>query len=509
MGSLLFLFSASFSAALIFTALVRFISLRLSLVDAPDSRRKLHARAVPRTGGVAIAAACVTAFVTSLGSPSVPGHMLYDGVPLVLRLLPSSALIFGVGLLDDLLGLRPWHKLLVEIFAAALAVSEGFRIASVAGHPLPAWLGALLTVAWLIGCTNAFNLIDGMDGLATGLGLFATASILLVALFDGNIPLAVATAPLVGALLAFLLYNFNPACIFLGDSGSLLVGFLLGCYAFQWSQKSTTLIGMSSAAMVLAIPLADTVLSVVRRYLRCRPIFGADRGHVHHRLLARGLTTREAVTLLYAVAGSFSVLSVLLNFADPPHAVMVVATFCIWAWVGIDRLDFVEFGAVRQMFARRGFRRQLNAYMDLQFLKAELEAATSIHDIWCVVRDGCRSLGFTEIGLSLADSTWWDGEVGHPESTWKITMHVGPTERLTLARPFEEAEALGLGYSDPIRALLRRKLEKMKVTDAAVASDGRTAALGSVPQRVHSVVAAAVRASFNQPELPTDLRLNS
>src|SRR5947208_12565007 len=129
--------------------------------------------------------------------------------------------------------------------------------------------------------------MHGGDGLAAGLGLFATLTMAIAALLHGNLTLAIATAPLAGALLGFLRYNFNPASIFLGDSGSLLVGFLLGCYGVLWTQKSATLLGMAAPLMALSIPLLDTALAIVRRFLRHQPIFGADRGHIHHKLLAR------------------------------------------------------------------------------------------------------------------------------------------------------------------------------------------------------------------------------
>jgi UDP-GlcNAc:undecaprenyl-phosphate GlcNAc-1-phosphate transferase len=145
-----------------------------------------------------------------------------------------------------------------------------------------------VTVLWLLACANAFNLIDGLDGLASGVGLFATLTTLCAALMHGDMELALATAPLAGALIGFLRYNFNPASIFLGDCGSLSIGFLLGCYAVMWSQKSATLLGMAAPAIVLAAPLVDTALSIARRFIQHKPIFGADRGHLHHRLLDRG-----------------------------------------------------------------------------------------------------------------------------------------------------------------------------------------------------------------------------
>jgi UDP-GlcNAc:undecaprenyl-phosphate/decaprenyl-phosphate GlcNAc-1-phosphate transferase len=177
------------------------------------------------------------------------------------------------------------------------------RIVSIGGAPTDAWWNVPLTILWLLACMNAFNLVDGLDGLAVGVGLFATLTVFTAAMMQHNMVLAVATFPLAGALLAFLCYNFNPATIFLGDSGSLLIGFLLGCYAAIWSNKSATLLGMTAPLMALSIPLLDVALAIVRRFLRRQPIFAADRGHIHHRLLDRGFTPRRVVLMLYGLCG--------------------------------------------------------------------------------------------------------------------------------------------------------------------------------------------------------------
>src|SRR5207247_1602256 len=170
--------------------------------------------------------------------------------------------IFATGLLDDLFGLSPWQKIFGQVGAAGLAYWAGVRVLGVAGFSAHGWWSIPLTVLWLVGCANAFNLIDGVDGLAAGVGLFATLTIFLAALLQNNAPLALATVPLAGALLAFLRYNFNPASIFLGDCGSLSIGFLLGCYGIIWSQKSATMLVMSAPLLALAIPLHDTCITI-------------------------------------------------------------------------------------------------------------------------------------------------------------------------------------------------------------------------------------------------------
>ncbi len=170
---------------------------------------------IPRVGGIAIALAYGSSFVLLLVFPFKAGSLVLNSLPFTWHLLPAAILIFSAGLVDDLLGLKPWQKLVFEIAAATLAFWAGVHVYAFGGHAVASWWSLPLTVLWLVGCANAFNLIDGVDGLAAGVGLFATCTTLIAALLQNNVPLALAAVPLAGALLAFLRYNFNPAPIFL------------------------------------------------------------------------------------------------------------------------------------------------------------------------------------------------------------------------------------------------------------------------------------------------------
>jgi UDP-GlcNAc:undecaprenyl-phosphate GlcNAc-1-phosphate transferase len=201
------------------------------------------------------------------------------------------------------------------------------HLANIGGWALPEWLILPATLGWLILVTNAVNLIDGMDGLATGVTLFATLTMLASGLQNNNVPLAMAVVPLAGALLGFLRYNFNPATVFLGDCGSLTIGFLLGCFGISWAQKSATMLGVTAPLLALAIPLLDSGLAVVRRFLRRESIFGADRGHVHHKLLDRGLSVRQAALVLYGVSLLFAILSLASSVLHDSYAGVVLVLF--------------------------------------------------------------------------------------------------------------------------------------------------------------------------------------
>jgi UDP-GlcNAc:undecaprenyl-phosphate GlcNAc-1-phosphate transferase len=251
-------------------------------------------------------------------------------------------------LLDDWLNIKPWQKLTGQLAAALWAFEAGVKIVSIGGHPVVPCCSLVLTVGWLILCSNAFNLIDGIDGLATGVGLTATLTTLIAGLVSGDIMLALATAALAGCLLGFLRYNFNPASIFLGDSGSLLIGFLLGSYGIIWSQKSATMLGVAAPAMALALPLLEVALSVARRFLRNEPIFTGDRAHIHHRLLDRGFTPRRAALLLYDVCGFGAIFSLLQNSLHNQLGGIFILLFAVCACGGIQYLGYVEFHATRR-----------------------------------------------------------------------------------------------------------------------------------------------------------------
>ena len=403
MYSIIFLAIVSFAFCLFLTPLVRTASKRHGFLDHPGAR-KLHESAVPRTGGVAIAGAYVAAVVLMLLLPLDAGNEV--DIPLVLQLLPAAGLVFIIGLLDDLVGVKPRYKLLVQVAASVVAYSYGVEVDGVAGYALPEWLSLILTVVWLVGCSNAFNLIDGMDGLATGIGLFSTFTILVAALLHNNVPLALATAPLVGALLAFLRYNFNPASIFLGDSGSLTVGFVLGCFGAIWSQKSATLLGMTAPLMALSIPLLDTGVAILRRFIRRQPIFGADRNHMHHRLLDRGLSPRRVALILYGACGLAAAFSLMQATQGNALNGLLLVIFCVTAWAGIQLVGYAEFDVARSLVVSGTFRDIVHARMFVETLERRVATATTRDDYWGAMRDVNRELGFAHVRMMLAGKVY-------------------------------------------------------------------------------------------------------
>ena len=434
MYALLALGVTAFILCLVTTPLCRNLFLWLNIVDHPDAERKLHAKPIPRIGGIAIAFSYAAALGLMLAFAPHSAQIAVQHKSLLWSLLPAAVLIFTIGLLDDLFGLKPWQKLGGQLFAATLAVSMGARMAVVDGLPVSEWITIPLSVIWLVGCTNAFNLIDGLDGLATGVGLFATLTTLLAAILQGNAGLAFATVPLAGCLLAFLAYNFNPASVFLGDCGSLTIGFLLGCFGLIWSQKSATLLGMVAPLMALALPLIDVALSIGRRFLRGEPIFKADRGHIHHRLLALGLKPRDAALVLYGVCGIAAVLSLLQSVADLQFRGVTVVLFCALSWFGINRLGYVEFSAARRMLSKTTFFRVLQDEIYLQNLGQSLSKAESLDHLWELIRIALRSLQFSSIQMNLNGHAFGDSI---PKAPWQLTLSLGSKGHLSLTRSLE------------------------------------------------------------------------
>jgi UDP-GlcNAc:undecaprenyl-phosphate/decaprenyl-phosphate GlcNAc-1-phosphate transferase len=450
MYSLCFLAIASCLLCLLLTPLARDWSARLGLVDRPDRRRKIHPEATPRTGGVPIMISYVAAYGLLFVSPLRAGGVIQEHMGAILSLLPPVGLAFATGLLDDWLSLKPWQKLVGQLLAAGWAYQAGVRFVSMAGHPVAPWCGCLMTIAWLVLCCNAFNLIDGVDGLATGVGLAATLTTLAAALLHGDVMLALATAPLAGCLVGFLRYNFNPASIFLGDSGSLLIGFLLGSYGIIWSQKSAPGFGFAAPAMALALPLLEVCLSVVRRFLASEPIFGGDRGHIHHRLLDFGFTPRRVALLLYGVCTLGAVLSLLPSVVRQQYAGAVIVAFGLATWLGVHCLRYVEFEAASRFIWNR-LRPMLRGHVQLERLERALRAASTIPECWHAVEDAALSLGYSEVNARLAgaryatsspsarNGAYWQMRLNLPGNDYvNITQRGGAAGNPILVIPFVE-----------------------------------------------------------------------
>ena len=305
---------------LLFTPLVTSASTALGLVDAPGGR-KVHSTAVPRVGGLAIVVAAITALllvVRTMPEVGIPSPDFRHLAPVA----AGAVLVFFIGLVDDFAPLPAWPKLAVQTLAAAIVMASGLLIERLTIGGSTWQLGILsypVTLAWIIGLTNAFNLIDGIDGLAAGVAIIAGGTCAAILVGRGHAAEAMLVTALVGAAIGFLVFNFNPASIFLGDGGSLVFGFVLATTAITGWQKGATALAAGVPLLIFALPIADAATTLIRRIGRrpavgrvtftgvLRQIVEPDREHIHHRLMALGWSARQIVIILYLVTVVLSV----------------------------------------------------------------------------------------------------------------------------------------------------------------------------------------------------------
>ena len=391
-----FAFVTAAASSVALTYVVRQRARWAGLYDHVDAR-KLHRSEIPRVGGVAIVSS-VAITLSILAIVSGPDVLTSGGSGMIVVLAGALA-ISVLGLYDDLWQVRARWKFLTQIAIALVVYALGVRVTTLtfpfAGvlHLGPL-VGLVFTVLWLVGITNAFNLIDGLDGLASGAALFALTTMFVVATANGRFDAALVTLVLAGATLGFLYFNFHPATIFLGDSGSLFLGFMLAGIGLISAQKSPTVVAVAIPVVALGLPVLDTLLAVLRRFLRRQPIFAADRGHIHHRLLGRGYSARTVVLTLYAACAVLALCGMLL-VNDGGWVAFVLALVGVGVLVTVHRLRFFEFeealrlvriGARQRTTIARGVRmREASARLaELHDLSAVFDALAQTFD-----EDGC------------------------------------------------------------------------------------------------------------------------
>ncbi len=308
MNNYILIFLVAFVLALGLTPLAIRIAPKIGAIDIPKDNRRMHTKAMPRFGGIAIYIGTITAMMVFL-----PLNAKLLGV------IAGGTLIFIVGVIDDIRGMPAKVKLISQIVCAIILFQFSVRISFI-GNPFgdgffffPWWLSLIVTIIWIVGITNTVNLIDGLDGLAAGIAFIASISISYTAYLTDRPEIALATLAIAGASLGFLPYNFNPAKIFMGDSGSLFLGFMLAGISVMGPMKGATVIATVVPMFVLALPIFDTAFAIIRRLVNGRPIMEADKGHLHHRIMAVGLGQKRTVLTLYGISGIMGVAAILLS----------------------------------------------------------------------------------------------------------------------------------------------------------------------------------------------------
>jgi len=310
---LLTFFIALFLTILL-TPMVRSFAPEIGAVDKP-SARKVHQSSIPRTGGIAIYLGFLIAVLFGLLFLGGVRGSVINSRP-ILGILLGGSVVMLVGLLDDIYRLKPWLKFLFQLIGAGIAIYFGIEINFV-NNPfnglMPLGVIAIpLTLLWVVGMTNAINLIDGLDGLAAGVTAISAGTLFLVALRTHQLAAALLMVALAGAALGFLRYNFNPASVFLGDAGSYFLGFILATAAIIGVFKTTLVVALILPILILGVPIFDTTFAIIRRLRQKKNIFAADDRHLHHLLLRAGLNQREAVFAIYTVCLLLSVIALIM-----------------------------------------------------------------------------------------------------------------------------------------------------------------------------------------------------
>jgi UDP-GlcNAc:undecaprenyl-phosphate/decaprenyl-phosphate GlcNAc-1-phosphate transferase len=358
------LFAYSLVLSFVATREVRDLATRRGWVSLPQGGRHLHLAPLPRLGGVAIFLAFSVSLALWLGLSLIFPQLVEGLAPsTILRIYIPACLIFCLGIYDDLRGAGPYLKFAVQAIAAAMLFAGGMRVLDlplIFGSYSPPWfVGLPLTVLWVVAVTNAFNLIDGLDGLAAGSALFSTMVFFVCSLVNHSWLTSLMSVTLAGAILGFLRFNFNPATIFLGDSGSLFIGFMLSALALAGAQKAPTFVAVAIPVVSFGLPILETSLSIMRRLISGRPIFTADREHIHHKLLQMGFSHRQVVIVLYAVSAIFAMLSLFLIWPTGSTLGLVLAVLGTGIWLGVQHLNYLEFGELRRVAQRTIDQRQI------------------------------------------------------------------------------------------------------------------------------------------------------
>ena len=329
-----FPFMLAMFVSYVLTPYIKKLAFKIGAVDRPDNR-KVHKKIMPRLGGLAIYIAFMIGCVASM-------EITWD----IFGILLGGTLIVALGVADDVYQLPAKVKLLGQIAAACVLVIFDIRIEWV-NNPLGGYfyldmLSIPFTIFWVISFTNVVNLIDGLDGLAAGVSAIASLTVILVSVQMGYFHVAILTAALAGAIIGFIRYNFNPATIFMGDTGSMFIGHMLAAISVYGAVKTAATIALIVPAIALGLPILDTAFAIMRRYVNGRPIFQPDKGHLHHRLLATGMSHKETVLFMYGITAVLCIGAVLWAEMDGFYAALIIAVIMTAVAVGAKKIGILN-----------------------------------------------------------------------------------------------------------------------------------------------------------------------
>lgn len=349
MGLLLCTCLLAFSVSIALTPLVRKLAFRFDAVAKPN-HRTIHKELMPRLGGVAVFVAFLIGIMLIIIFTDEKFAALHREA---LVFLLAGSFILGLGIYDDIKGANCYQKFSVQLISGLIVILFGYKITAIVnpfGDPISLGIFSLpFTLLWIVGITNAINLIDGLDGLAAGISLGAACIMMFISLWFGNLISAFPAAILAGAIGGFLIYNFNPAKIFLGDSGSLLIGFLLACFSINGTFRDASAVAIYIPMVVLGIPILDTILAMLRRIRKRIHLFQADKEHIHHRLLQLGFSHKHAVLLLNGISYSWGVIALTIYIFDKPYSLLLLLPVLATVWHGLKKLGFGKYFLIKDV----------------------------------------------------------------------------------------------------------------------------------------------------------------
>jgi UDP-GlcNAc:undecaprenyl-phosphate GlcNAc-1-phosphate transferase len=510
------------------TPVVTRIALWAGAIDRPDQFRRIHKGATPRLGGLGLAfGLAVGVTLVSLGGYLDTWSGFNDWWSRQWSVLVASMIVLLIGFVDDTRALGPRIKLLGQSLAVAVLYVGGIRIQAfdmlgltvelgnpsvalgIGGQTLVVALPSLfVTLFWFLGCMNIWNLIDGMDGLASGVGLLVSATLTLVAIHNQNMGVAIMSTALAGGLAGFLLYNWHPACIFLGDSGSLLIGLLIGVIGVQGSFKGPSAISILFPILAMGLPISDTAMAIFRRWVRNLPLSSADRRHVHHLLIGLGLNPRQAALLLYSFSG-FLCGAVLLGVAlkNEVLALFLAISGCLaFLLILTSRLDELANlrGDLRARVAR-GRQERFAARITWEAIQ-RIELCERMEAVCQILEETTRKLGCELIEIACSrrgqsvfqnDDALGDVEWPSPLSGPSAIFRLSSGHDLLLTVSLHQAPNATLGADIAFRFLQRLAHSTAERLERLLEACGAVKAIGDDKEEA---VADAVALAASAPE---------
>lgn len=331
--NLLIVMILSLVVSLVLTPLVRKKAFDVGAIDIPEERR-IHSIPTPRIGGLA--------FFLSI----LLVNLFFNRSLVVEKILFGSTLVFLVGVLDDFIELKPAPKFWLTFFAVLFAVLLGVRIESwkipYTNIVVKGFWADVISFIWLLGITNAMNFIDGLDGLAGGVAVISSFSLLIISLLLGRLEVATFLASILGSVLGFLHFNFPPASIFMGDSGAMFLGFTLGAISIVGVLKSSTVINLFIPLLVMGFPVLDTAFSIIRRLWEGRAPWKFDKDHIHHRFLKLGMDTKQSIAFIYLITLCMSLVAIIISVLQDPY----ISTIILFGTLGLVLFILYKLGVL-------------------------------------------------------------------------------------------------------------------------------------------------------------------